>query len=71
MNSDTPTARKSWFKNPFLYSSSVVLPVAIYVGFVMISRYESKRDFEKRSAKAQEEKRLENDRLTVEQLGGA
>ena len=70
MNSDTPTARKSRFNNPFLYSSIVVLLVAIYVGFVMISRYQSNRDFEKRSAKAQEEKRLENDRLAVEQLGG-
>jgi hypothetical protein len=71
VNSETPTARKSRFKNPFLYSSIVILVVAIYVGFVMLSRYESKRNFEKRSAAAQQEKRLENDRLAVEQLGGS
>ena len=45
--------------------------VAIYVGFVLLTRYESNRDFERRDAAQKAEQRREEDRRAVEQLGGS
>lgn len=45
--------------------------VAIYVGFVLLTRYESNRDFERRDAAQKAEHRREEDRRAVEQLGGS
>ena len=45
--------------------------VAIYVGFVLLTRYESNRDFERRDAAQKTEQRREEDRRAVEQLGGS
>jgi hypothetical protein len=64
-------SRKSPWKNPFLYSGAVLACVAIYVGFVLLTRYESDRDFERRDAAQKTEQRREDDRRTVEQLGGS
>jgi hypothetical protein len=71
VNSDLQATRKSPLKNPILYSSIILIAVAIYVGFVVISRYLSKRDFERRAAVEQAEKRLADERLAIEQLGGS
>jgi hypothetical protein len=67
VNSDVQTTRKK----AFFYSSIVLLLAAIYVSFVLVNRYESKRDFEKRAAGKEAEKRLAGDRLAIEQLGGS
>jgi len=64
-------ARKSLLKNPLLYSSIVVLLVAIYVGFVLVARHESRLQYEKKMAADEAQKRLENDRLAIRQLGGS
>ena len=64
-------ARKSLFKNPFLYSSIALGLVAVYVGFVLVARHESRIQYEKKTAAEEAEKRLQNDRLAIEQLGGA
>ena len=45
--------------------------VAIYVGSVLLTRYESNRDFERRDAAQKAEQRREEDRRAVEQLGGS
>lgn len=45
--------------------------VAIYVGFVLLTRYESNRDFERRDAAQKAAQRREEDRRAVEQLGGS
>ena len=45
--------------------------VAIYVSFVLLTRYESNRDFERRDAAQKAEQRREEDRRAVEQLGGS
>lgn len=71
MSSDSQPVRKSVFKNPLLYSSLIVLFVAAYVGYVILIRYESKRAYEQRTADEQAEKRRENDRAAIEQLGGS
>ena len=72
MNSEIPTQqRKSPFRNPFFYSSLALLLTAVYVGFVLLARNESRRAYEKKAAAEEARKRLENDRLAVEQLGGS
>ena len=64
-------SRKSPWKNPFVYSGAILVCVAIYVGFVLLTRYESNRDFERRDAAQKAEQRREEDRRAVEQLGGS
>lgn len=62
---------KSPLKNPYLYSSLLLLAVAVYVGYILLSRYQSNRDFERRNLEKAAEQRRENDRKAVEQLGGS
>jgi hypothetical protein len=62
---------KSPWRNPFLYSGAVLACVAIYMGFVLITRYESNRDFERRNTAQRAEQQREDDRRAVEQLGGS
>ena len=71
MNSDVPQGRKAIFKNPLFYSSLVLLGVAAYVGLVVLTRYVSKREFDRHATQEQAEKRLEDDRRAIEQLGGS
>jgi hypothetical protein len=71
MNPETPSPRKSSLKNPFLYSSLVILGVILYVSYVLYSRYESSREYERQTRERQTEQRREEDRLAVEQLGGS
>ncbi len=71
VNSNPQPESKPAFKNPFLYSTLAILFVAVYVGYVLLNRYESKREFEKRTAEQESEKRREEDRRAIEQLGGA
>ena len=63
-------SRKSPWKNPFVYSG-VLVCVAIYVGFVLLTRYQSNREFERRDAAQKAEQRRADDRRAVEQLGGS
>ena len=64
-------SRKSPWKNPYVYSGAILVCVAIYVGSVLLTRYESNRDFERRDAAQKAEQRREEDRRAVEQLGGS
>jgi len=65
------TAPKSPFRNPYFYSSIVIVAVVAYVGYVLLSRYESNRAFERRRAEEQTEQRREDDRRAIEQLRGS
>ncbi len=71
MNSDIPEPRKPLLKNPLFYTSLLLLFVAVYVGVVILTRYESKRKFERRAVQEQAEKRREDDLRAIEQLGGS
>ncbi len=72
MNTLTPTPHpKSIFKNPYLFSSLIFLAVLVYVGFLMLSRYESNRAFNRRNAEKAAEQQREEDRAAIEQLGGS
>ena len=71
MNSASPPVRKSQFGNPFFYSGLLLFFVAVFVSYVMLERYLSKRAFEDRMAREEAAKRLEDDRHAIEQLGGS
>jgi hypothetical protein len=68
--SDNRPPQKSIFKNPLVYSSLVILVVAAYVGWILLSRHQANRAYEQRAEQAQEKKRRESDQAAIEQLGG-
>jgi hypothetical protein len=70
MNRQTP-AQKSFFRNPYLYSSIVFVLALAYVIFLFLSRHESNREFERRNAKKTAEQQRAGDRAAIEQLGGS
>lgn len=61
---------KSLFKNPLLYSSVVVGIALLTVLWILFSRWQENRSLERRANAESTRKRLENDRITLEQLGG-
>jgi hypothetical protein len=61
---------KSVFRNPLLYSSAVVVIVALVVGWILFSRWQENRDIERRAKEEQTQKQREQDRVALEQLGG-
>jgi hypothetical protein len=62
---------KSIFKNPYIYSGLILLGVAAYIVFILISRRESNRAYERRKAERAAEQRRKEDRAAIEQLGGS
>jgi hypothetical protein len=69
---DLPTPQtKPLFKNPFIYSGLVLVIVAAYVLFVLFSRYESNRAYQRQNEKRAAEQQRESDRNAIEQLGGS
>lgn len=71
MIADSSPPQKSPRKNRLYYSSFVIVAVLAYVVYVMVSRYQSNRAFEKRTIEQQTEQRRENDLRAIEQLGGS
>jgi len=65
------TPKKSAFRNPFLYSSALILVVALYVGWILLSRRQDNRAYQQRAEQAQAKKQREADQATIEQLGGS
>ena len=59
------------FRNPLLYSSAVVLCVAIYVVFILFTRYESNRRYQEQIKARQDAQRRADDAAAIEQLGGS
>ncbi|HUC54766.1 MAG TPA: hypothetical protein VMR90_12005 [Candidatus Cybelea sp.] len=62
--------KKSALKNPFLYSSGVLAIVALVVLFILFSRWFENRRIEERANRDKTQKQLEQDRITLERLGG-
>jgi len=71
MNSEPQTGQKSPLKNPFVYSSLLILVVAIYVGWIVFSRHQGNRAYEQRAEEQQAKKQREQDQAAIEQLGGS
>lgn len=67
----TRSAQKNFFTNPFLYSSVLILIVALYVGWILLSRHQENRAYEQRAEQAQAKKQREADQAAIEQLGGS
>jgi len=70
MDQRTPQT-KPFLKNPFIYSGLVLVVVAAYVLFVLLSRYESDRTYQRQNARRAAEQQRESDRNAIEQLGGS
>lgn len=68
----TPIAppTKSPWKNPLLYSSIALGIALLVVAWILYARWEENRLIEKRAREEKSQKQAENDRLTLEQLGG-
>ena len=65
-----PPVSKSVLKNPRVYSSAALAFVVLVVSWIMVSRWLENRGIEKRAQEARTLKQQEQDRITVEQLGG-
>jgi hypothetical protein len=71
MPDQNQTPQKSLLRNPFVYSSALILVVALYVGWVLLSRRQGNRAYEHRAEEAQAKKQREADQAAIEQLGGS
>ncbi|GAC1637340.1 MAG: hypothetical protein NVS9B14_17190 [Candidatus Acidiferrum sp.] len=66
----TPSTKPIW-KNPLVYSGALLLLVAIYVGWIVFSRWNENRQLEQRARDAAAKKQHEEDQRTVEKMGGS
>ena len=62
--------KKSALKNPLLYSWAALGIAALVVSWIILSRWQENRDIEKRAKEERTQKQQEQDRITLEQLGG-
>src|SRR5262245_31090073 len=62
---------KSILNKPFVYTSLAILVVAIYVVWILLSRYIASRAYEERIRSQQAEKQRQTDQAAIEQLGGS
>jgi hypothetical protein len=62
--------KKSVFKNPFLYSGTALVIVALVVAGILVSRWKENRDLEERAKQTKNQKQQEQDRIALEQMGG-
>jgi hypothetical protein len=65
----TPELRSLW-KNPLLYSSAAIVIAALAVSGILFFRWQENRDIERRAAEEKTSKQKEQDRITLEQMGG-
>jgi hypothetical protein len=68
---ESPHNKPSLFKNPWAYSSLLLLAVAVYIGWIFLSRHLADRAYENRLERRQEKKQKESDEAALEQLGGS
>jgi hypothetical protein len=66
-----PSSREPRRKTRTLITIAALAVIAAYTVYVVVSRYESKRAFERRAAQEAAEKRNADDRAAIEQLGGS
>ena len=71
MSEDPNRKPFSGFRNPLLYTSTLLLVALIYVAGTFCVRRQQNREIEQRAADAAAAKERTNDALTVEQLGGS
>jgi len=64
-------APKSVLRRPFVYSTLVIVVVAVYVGWILFSRHVANRAYEERIKNQQAQKQHQSDQEAIEQLGGS
>ena len=62
--------KKPTLRNPFLYSWAVLAVAALVVSGILFSRWLGNRTFERRAREERTQKQQEQDRVTLEQMGG-
>jgi hypothetical protein len=70
MLSDSNQPTRSVLKNPLLYSSIVLAVIALFVGWILFSRWQENRRIDRLAAKEASQKQLDSDRAALEQFGG-
>jgi hypothetical protein len=70
MLTENQPPQKSILKNPLVYTSALILIVALYVGWIMLSRYQDNRAYQQHKEQEQAKKQHEQDQAAIEQLGG-
>lgn len=71
MSFEPETPQKSPWKNPFVYTGAILVMVALYIGWIVFSRWNEDRIIEQRANDAAAAKQREEDRKTVENMGGS
>jgi hypothetical protein len=71
MSADPNRKPFSGFRNPLLYTSTLLVIALIYVGGTFLVRRQQDREIEQRAAAAAAAKERTDDERTVEQLGGS
>lgn len=66
----TEPPTKSVFKNPTLYSRVLIAVAAFLVVWILLSRWLDNRAFERRAREERAHKQREDDRATLEMMGG-
>ncbi len=71
MNSDPQTQQDGRLKKPLVYALIGIVVVAAYFVFLLLSRHEAAREFDRRNGEILDEQHRAEDRLTLQQLGGS
>jgi hypothetical protein len=71
MNPDPQTQHDGPLKKPLVYAFIGIVVVAAYFAFLLVTRHEAAREFERRNTEILDEQHRAEDRLTLEQLGGS
>lgn len=67
-----PAAKnKSLLKDPFFYGSCLIFFILLYVGWIFFSRWQQNRVLQRKTLEQRTERQREQDRATLEQLGGS
>lgn len=69
-NVPVPQVKSVW-KNPFVYTGTFLIIVAIYVAWIVFSRWNENRRIDERTRDAAAQKQREQDRKTVDEMGGS
>jgi hypothetical protein len=62
---------RSFFRNPLVYTSTLVVFGALYVGSVFFFRWENNRETERNAAKKQAQEKAANAQRAYDSLGGS
>src|SRR5262249_53096181 len=71
MNIEPAAEEKPIWKNPFVYTGAILIVLAIYVGWIVFSRWNENRLIDQRTRDEAAAKQRELDRKTVENMGGS